>query len=59
MQLESRQRAAGPGVDRGRQPVQQLGHMLSVDICHGVQALHLTQAMYAVQGLERKREREQ
>ncbi len=54
MQLESLRGVTGPGVDRGRQPVQQLAHMVSVELHHWVQALHLTQGLYTLQCLRER-----
>lgn len=55
LQLESLWRETVPGAERGRQPVQQLAHMLSVELYHRVQALHLTQEMDSLQSLEERR----
>lgn len=54
MQLKSLWGVTGPGVDRGRQPVQQLAHMLSIELHHRVQALHLTQELHTLQRLKKR-----
>lgn len=54
MQLESLRRVTGPVADRGRHPVQQLAHMLPVQLCRRVQALHLAQELYTFQGLRER-----
>lgn len=54
LQLESLWTETGPGADRGRHPVQQLAHMLSIERHHGVQALHLAQDMDSLQSLKVK-----
>lgn len=58
MQLESLWGVTGPGADRGGQPVQQLAHMLSIELHHWIQILHLTQAPYTIQGLRERRRHE-
>lgn len=57
LQLEFLWRETGPGADRGRHPVQQLAHMLPIELHHRLQALHLTQDLDSFQSLKKKQKK--